>query len=801
MRARRGALGAVVRAGVGRHRVRTIVLTLTVLLAVAASVLATGLLVASNAPFDHAFAGQHGAHLTAQFDGTKVTAARLAATARAPGVTAAAGPFPTTSARPRTTAGSVGIPAGIDLQPLTIVGRADRGGPVDDVTLLQGRWATGSGEIVLASDAGGAPVGLGDTLLFPGRTGSQTLTVVGIARSVSHTADAWVVPAQLPALTATGTTAGFEMLYRFHAAGTDAEVAAGRATIAAAVPAGSMTGTQSYLAVRQRANSNTAAFVPFVAAFGILGLVMSALIIGIVVSGAVGAAIGRIGVLKALGFTPAQVVRAYLGQALIPASVGVVLGALGGNLLAVPVLREQANAYGGIAPSIPLWVDVAVAATALAVVGAAALAPALRAGRLRAVEAISVGRAVRTTRGRLAQRLVGRSRLPRAVALGLAQPFSRPARSSVLVAAIGFGAIGVTFAVGLGLSLNDIQAARNRDSPGAVVVYAAGPARGPGAGKVPQPLSAQTPVQPDSGAVAAAIRAQSGTRRFYGVSQTEVSVSGLTGATTAVAYQGDSSWAAYQMISGRWFSRPGEVVVGTRFLHAAGVKVGDSVTVLDQGHSVSLRIVGEALDLHHDGMTLLTEGDSLAGLGEDLSPTEFHVDLKPGTNLAGYLGVLGPALRASGGDAEANLTDTSSVIATMETLIGTLTLALTVVAALGVLNTVVLDTRERVHDLGVFKALGMTPRQTVGMVIASVSGLGLVAGLVGVPAGIALHHMIVPLMGHSVGTGIPHADVAVFGGPVLVPLALGGLVIAVAGAMLPAVWAARTRAVTALRSE
>lgn len=801
MSGRRGALGAVVRAGVGRHRVRTVVLTLTVLLAVAASVLAAGLLVASNAPFDHAFAGQHGAQLTAQFDAAKVSAARLAGTARVPGVTAAAGPFPTTSARPRSTGGTAGVPAGLDLQPLTIVGRADRGGPVDDVTLLDGRWATGSGQIVLAADTDGVPEGLGDTMLFTGKAGAQTLTVVGIARSVSHTADAWVVPAQLPALTPTGTTPGFQMLYRFRAAGTDAQVSAGRAAIAAAVPARAMTGSQSYLAVRQRANSNTAAFVPFVAAFGILGLVMSALIIGIVVSGAVGAAIGRIGVLKALGFTPAQVVRAYLGQALIPASVGVVLGAVAGNLLAVPVLSDQADAYGGIATSIPLWIDVAVAAASLGVVSAAALVPALRAGRLRAVEAISVGRAVRTTRGRWAQRLIGRSRLPRAVALGLAQPFSRPARSSVLAAAIGFGAIGVTFAVGLGISLNDVQSAGNRDSVGAVVVHAGGPQSGPEGVNVPHPLDAANAVQPDPDAVATAIAAQPGTRRFYGVGRAEVSVSGLTGATTVVAYQGDSSWASYQMISGTWFGRPGEAVVGTRFLKAAGVKVGDSITVLDQGRSVRLTIVGETLDLHRDGMTLLTEGASLTGLGDDLSPTEFHVDLKPGTSVAGYLAKLSPAVASNGGDAEANLTDRSDVIATMEALIGTLTLALTVVAALGVLNTVVLDTRDRVHDLGVFKALGMTPRQTVGMVVASVSGLGLVAGLVGVPLGVALHHLVVPLMGHSVGTGIPHADVAVFALRIVAPLALGGLVIAVAGAVLPAVWAARTRAVTALRSE
>ena len=64
----------------------------------------------------------------------------------------------------------------------------------------------------------------------------------------------------------------------------------------------------------------------------------------------------------------------------------------------------------------------------------------------------------------------------------------------------------------------------------------------------------------------------------------------------------------------------------------------------------------------------------------------------------------------------------------INTLTALLTLMLITVAALGVLNMVVLETRERVHDLGVHKALGMTPRQTITMVIASVVVTGLIGG-------------------------------------------------------------------------
>src|SRR5205085_9955088 len=108
------------------------------------------------------------------------------------------------------------------------------------------------------------------------------------------------------------------------------------------------------------------------------------------------------------------------------------------------------------------------------------------------------------------------------------------------------------------------------------------------------------------------------------------------------------------------------------------------------------------------------------------------------------------------------------------------------VAGLGVLNTVVLDTRERVHELGVFKALGMSPRQTVAMVLTSVAGLGLLAGLVGVPAGIALHDFVLPAMGHAAGTRFPPHILRVYHPWLLAPLLLGGLLIALAGALLPA---------------
>jgi putative ABC transport system permease protein len=134
-------------------------------------------------------------------------------------------------------------------------------------------------------------------------------------------------------------------------------------------------------------------------------------------------------------------------------------------------------------------------------------------------------------------------------------------------------------------------------------------------------------------------------------------------------------------------------------------------------------------------------------------------------------------------------------------LIGTLTLLLAVVAGLGVANTVVLQTRERVHDLGVFKAVGMTPGQVIAMVVCWVAGTGLVAGAAAVPAGIGLQRYLVPAFAADAGARRPASFVNVYGGGEIAALALAGMVIAVAGALLPAGWAARSRPVAALRAE
>ncbi|MFF3614869.1 FtsX-like permease family protein [Streptomyces sp. NPDC002580] len=799
-----GALGRVVRSGVGRRRVQTLVIAVATMMAVASAVVAGSLMVATNAPFDRAFAQQHGAHITAQFDPERVSAAQLAGTRGLDEVTASAGPFPSTTISP------VG-PDGGHLPALTLVGRSGPGSGVDAVDLKAGRWARASGEIVLSASFSGPFLELGTTLNSSDAANARKLTVVGFALSASGSADLWATPAQVRSLATGDSRLTSQMLYRFDSAGTKSQIADDREKLTAALPSGALIGTQSWLDTKHATDQGAAATIPFLFAFGVLGIVMSVIIVGSVISGSVGTSLRRIGILKAIGFTPREVVRAYVAQALIPAGAGIALGVVLGNLLAVPLLEDTESVYGTVSLSVAWWVDVLVPVCALLVVGIAALVPALRAGRLRTVEAIAVGRAPRSTRGQWAHRAAGRLPLPRPVTYGLASPFAHPVRALAMVLAVTFGTVAATFAVGLTQSLDAVAGAQDPENRADVTVVSGGRDSGSGPRRVEKPKQASAgPGQtsaagPDQGptsagpdAVRAAIAAMPGTASYYGMAGGDATVSGISGTVRASLYQGDSGAGGYEMIAGHWIDGRGQVVVPTRFLEKTGTSIGDYVRVTFAKETVRLRIVGEAFDTSDDGMSVHADLDSFPSA----EPGAFNIEVKPGVSPADYAHDLREVVEPLGGDAFANSApEGGNMIIVLEAMAALLTLMLVSVAGLGVLNSVVLDTRERVHDLGVCKALGMSPRQTVGLVLASVAGIGVVGGLVGVPAGFALHGYVLPVMGESAGTRLPPSVLDVYDPAQLVLLGLAGVLVALLGATAPAGWAAKVRTATALRTE
>jgi putative ABC transport system permease protein len=774
---------AVIRAargGIAGRKLQAVIIGVVLLAATATSVVALGLLANANGPFDRAFARQNGADITAAVDPSAATPSQIAATTRLAGVTSAAGPYPGVLVTAAVTV--PGVP-GSSTDVLRLVGRSSPGGPADDLTLDEGHWPDGADQIVMDRGTG----------VFPGSTvtaGSQQLTVVGVAYSVTGTADAWVLPSEVSALAGRESAVQAQMLYRFASAGSAPAIAAFIAELRAALPRGALASNPvSYLGVRQSEQSNIAPWVPFIIAFGVIALVISVLIVVNVVSGAVTAGTTRIGVLKSIGFTPAQVVATYVLLVAVPALAGCLAGGGLGNLLAVPLLTVNAHVYQVGALSVPFWIDVAVPLAALALTVIGAVPSALRAGRMSAIQAIASGRAPRPSHGYLAHRMLARiDSLPRTVTLGLAAPFARPARTMTTVVAILFGAAAVTFGAGLALSLGRVAA----DNPGTAL-------------PVSVSLSQVGPAQPAMTAgqqhsVVSVLAAQPGTLHFLTETDGQVSLPGLSDSASVTAYGGDPAWSGYALISGRWYSgSAAEADVNTLFLTDTGTSVGSAYTLGSGGHRVTVRIVGEVFDPGKNLEAYLSPATLAAIDPGTTGPQHYDVAVRPGVSPPAYANAVSAALGrsyaayGSGGQ--------SKTLTAVLALIAMLTVLITVVAGLGVLNTAALQIRERAHEIGVFKSVGMTPRQTLAMIVCSVAFIGLAAGIVAIPAGVYLHHAVVPVMAHAANSGYPASLISVYAPWQLILLALAGLVIAVAGALGPAGWAAGTRTAFALRAE
>ncbi|MGH2887837.1 MAG: ABC transporter permease, partial [Solirubrobacteraceae bacterium] len=396
--------------------------------------------------------------------------------------------------------------------------------------------------------------------------------------------------------------------------------------------------------------------------------------------------------------------------------------------------------------------------------------------------------------------LLGRLALPRPVTIGLASPFARPARMAATLAAVLLGVTAVTFAVGLVTSLTRAAADTRLTKTEQVQVYYNGP--GP-AGLGPPGRAQPSSAQPQR-VIPAELSSLPGTAHYVLEEDHQyVRVSGLVQPIAVTAFLGNAAWTRYTMSSGHWYTGPDQAVVPERVLTTLHAIVGDAVTITGSGgRAIPVRIVGEVFDGHNDSLTVLTDWRTLTAADPGLTPdpmnAQYDVGLRPGVNPATYVRTLGAKLGSNYG-VSINQNGAGATVAIA--LAGTLTLLLSITAGLGVLNTVVLHTRERVHDLGVFKAIGMTPRQTFAMVLCAVAGTGLLAGVLAVPAGIVVHQNVIPAILGAAGLGVPASLQNVYGAGELAALALAGLAIALAGALLPAGRAAQSRTASALRAE
>jgi putative ABC transport system permease protein len=551
----------------------------------------------------------------------------------------------------------------------------------------------------------------------------------------------------------------------------------------------------------------------------------------------------EVGLLRAAGATRSQVVTFVLSGAVALGGAGSFVGVLGGILLA----RVMAIYVGGLRgfPAEPLapgaGPTVAAFLVGVLVTVAAALEPAIRASAIVPVEALRARLDLASTRRArlrwlvvvfLIVAVVGLLAWPSGVASGgagralvvyaalliatLASPFVVPllarlaglpfragarleerlARGSLgrdrsrTALTLGALTVGLAMVVALGWSA---QAAKAAASAWLADVI-------PG----DEVVTSIRPVAPEEG-VAEALAAVPGVVRVTPVATFDIAARGIRLDAAAVAGADLAADGRLRIIAGDRSSAlaaldaGGSVIVASSTAERLGVAVGDSIAVaLADGSRADLRVaaIAERSIPGRGGEAMLlgwADAERLYGVtGADF----FAIRFDPAS-----LATARPALEAAarGLALEPNPLErvqgaVTDALGRVYGLFDAIALVAVLVAALGIVNTLTMSVVERVRELGVLRAIGMSRRQASRMVIVEAGVLGVVGAILGIATGLAVGLLLLLLGDVTLATaGIPWVSIAV--------AAVLGIAVSIAAAWWPARAASRVSIIQALAFE
>ncbi|MTE13063.1 ABC transporter permease [Nocardia aurantiaca] len=175
--------------------------------------------------------------------------------------------------------------------------------------------------------------------------------------------------------------------------------------------------------------------------------------------------------------------------------------------------------------------------------------------------------------------------------------------------------------------------------------------------------------------------------------------------------------------------------------------------------------------------------------------TIIGIDFAPGADHAAVMAAVRAAVPAdihvsTGRDA---VTAISSSVRQGTSISGAILWIVVVVAAVALLNTLMLSVLDRRRELGVLRAMGTSRRFLLRTVLTEAVGIGLTGAALGLAVGSAVHYLATVALGHAIAM-----DIAYHPSLLLVAYALIALGLSLLGAIPPALRAARLPIVEAI---
>ena len=209
------------------------------------------------------------------------------------------------------------------------------------------------------------------------------------------------------------------------------------------------------------------------------------------------------------------------------------------------------------------------------------------------------------------------------------------------------------------------------------------------------------------------------------------------------------------------------------------LRIGELVPMQVNGVPVIFRIVGRIIEPEYDGQVLACGLDTLAQAGVALPPAYYSLVLRPGVAASTARAHL---LAASGDRLDvAEAADPASQFAIVQVMLTGLIAVLGLIGLTTLLTASAVGLRDQMSDVGVLRAMGLTPLQVMTSLVTSTTVVALIAVAGGALAGLAAAPGLINLGAQAYGIG------AGIGRPPSAAAMAAAIVIAAAGATLTAI--------------
>jgi putative ABC transport system permease protein len=713
------------RADLRARRGQALVTVIVVAGVVTALVLATMLLEGAINPWRGLFARTHGADMVVYFSyGTDT--AKLSAL---PGVRAVDGPF---QAAPAT------LEQGPVKSPVQLIAMGRTRPPMSTPLVVAGTWLRPSashGVVMEASLAAAVHVGVGDQITVQSvDAGAVRMTVIGIA----DTADQGFYPQWTPGLiwvpqpvlaAVEPVTAEREDVVGLRLADV-APVALGQVVqeIYNVYNGPSENSVVQRFSTFQQVENSMASDSKLLglllALFGIIALGAAPCAIANVTAGRVLMHRQDIAMLKALGFTPGQVIRMLVAEQTALGVVGALCGVALARVVTSPEFIQPPDGVPvGLAPLPGSWVTLIAVGTVLAV-AIATVIPAWRAGLVSPVAAVQAS----PPRGHLSliARLGLLVHLPAPLVLGARDSLTRRLPALLTVFGVAIPMVMIAIALTCWSTIDGFT----RD-PGRIGLAAALTVSGPASASVlardPQVLAA------------------------YPGAEFDTLLPGDNGTFTALAAGTSARPYPFHVADGRLFSAPDEAVAGQGFLNLMHLSVGNLTGVTVDGVYVDVRIVGRIIYPEDNGDVLAFGLDALKVAGNPQPPQFYDVVVRPGVPAAAAAASL---LHVSQNQLDVQVVpNPADGLGMVRVVIAVSVVILAIIGLANLLTATAIGLRDHQHETSVLAAMGLTPRQVMATLVVNTT----ILATLGVGAGLAVGAVAAPwlinMQGQASGMG------------------------------------------------